>query len=102
MTKIFTKYEPIPNTRVNDKNYHKNPPKPKSPDPRPQATFLITHPGGGGGGGGGPCTAVLYKGRPKKNFSHQFLHTKNRKKKIFFFDSPESVRAVMGSICAQK
>ena len=49
MTKIFTKYEPIPNTRVNDKNYHKNPPKPKSPDPRPQATFLITHPGGGGG-----------------------------------------------------
>ena len=46
MTKIFTKYEPIPNTRVNDKNYHKNPPKPKSPDPRPQATFLITHPGG--------------------------------------------------------
>ena len=48
MTKIFTKYEPIPNTRVNDKNYHKNPPKPKSPDPRPQATFLITHPAGGG------------------------------------------------------
>ena len=47
MTKIFTKYEPIPNTRVNDKNYHKNPPKPKSPDPRPQATSLITHPGWG-------------------------------------------------------
>ena len=33
MTKIFTKYEPIPNTRVNDKNYHKTPQNPKAQTP---------------------------------------------------------------------
>ena len=38
---------------------------------------------------------------PEKIFD-RFLPTKNRKKKIFFFDSWESVRAVMGSLCAEK
>ena len=68
MTKIFTKYEP--NTRVNDKNYHKNPPKPKSPDPRPQATFLITHPERG--------TELKYKNMKKKSCEKSLI-------RVYFF-----------------
>ena len=37
----------------------------------------------------------------EKNFRPIFA-TKNRKKKFFFPDSPESVRVVVGSFCAEK
>ena len=37
-----------------------------------------------------------------RNFPQKFLPPKNQKKYFFDFGAPEPVRAVMGSLCAQK